>query len=118
MCRRRRWQGPAESSAGSETLARQAALEQACADSGFVGVWRLRLERRLERIAAGEYVRPEGLASNYARLGRTDDAFEWLEKAYDERDGNLAFINTEPAYDGLRSDPRFQDLLRRMNFPE
>jgi hypothetical protein len=58
------------------------------------------------------------LADDYARLGRTDEALEWLERAYEERDGSLAFIKTEPAYDGLRSDPRFQDLLRRMNFPE
>jgi TolB-like protein/Tfp pilus assembly protein PilF len=106
------------SGAEPEALARQAALEQACADSGFVGIWRWRLERRLESIAAGEYVRPSALARNYARLGRMDEAFEWLERAFEERDGNLAFIKTEPAYDGLRSDPRFQDLLRRMNFPE
>ena len=46
------------------------------------------------------------------------EAFEWLERAYDERDGTLAFIKNDPAYDGLRSDRRFQDLLRRMNFPE
>jgi tetratricopeptide (TPR) repeat protein len=101
-----------------EALARQAALEQACADSGFVGIWRWRLERSLERIAAGEYVGPSALADNYARLGRIDEAFEWLERAYDERDGNLAFMKMSPAYDGLSSDPRFQDLLRRMNFPE
>ncbi len=101
-----------------EALARQTALEQACADSGFVGVWQRQVERNLERIAAGEYVRPTALAVDFARLGRTDEAFEWLERAYDERDGSLAFIKTEPAYDGLRSDPRFQDLLRRMSFPE
>jgi hypothetical protein len=101
-----------------EALARQAALEQACADSGFVGIWRWRLQRNLEWIAAGEYVRPSRLARNYAGLGRMDEAFEWLERAYDERDGSLAFIKTDPAYDGLRSDPRFQDLLRRINFPE
>jgi len=101
-----------------EALAEQAALEQACADSGFVGVWRRQVERNLERIAAGEYVRPTLLATDYASLGRTDEAFEWLERAYDERDGSLAGLKTERAYDGLRSDPRFQDLLRRMNFPE
>jgi TolB-like protein/Tfp pilus assembly protein PilF len=98
-------------------LARQAALEQTCAESGFVGIWQSRLDRRLERIAAGRYVRPSALAEDYARLGKKDEAFEWLERAFDERDTNLAFIHTEPFYDGIRSDPRFQDLLRRMNFP-
>jgi TolB-like protein/Tfp pilus assembly protein PilF len=106
------------SGAEPEALARQAALERACADSGFESVWRWEVERSLERIAAGEYVRPSRLANVYAGLGQVDEAFEWLERAYAERDGSLAFIKTNPAYDGLRSDPRFQDLLRRMNIPE
>jgi TolB-like protein len=103
---------------GAEPQALQAALEQACAGSGFVGVWQRQVERNLERIAAGEYVPPIALALDFARLERMDEAFEWLERAYDERAGSLAFIKTHPAYYGLRSDPRFQDLLRRMNFPE
>jgi hypothetical protein len=65
------------------------------------------------RIAADRYIYPSVLAEDYARLGRMDEAFEWLERAYDERDGNLAFIKTEQAYDGLRSDPRFQALLEQ-----
>jgi hypothetical protein len=64
------------------------------------------------------YVRPTALAVDYAKLGQLDEAFEWLERAYGERDGELAFIKSEPAYDAFRSDPRFQDLLRRMNFPQ
>ncbi len=104
-------------SGNTEALARQAALEQACADSGFVGIWRWRLERNLDRITAGEYVPPSDLARDYARLGRMDEALEWLEQAYEERDGNLAFLKAWPRYEPLRSDPRVQDLLRRMNFP-
>ena len=121
MCERYlalRREGLMGSCAEPQALARQAALELACADSGFVAIWRWRLERRLERIAAGEYVHPSALAEDYARIGRMDEAIEWLGRAYDERDGNLAFIKMSPAYDGLRSDPRFQDLLRRMSFPE
>ncbi len=50
-------------------------------------------------------------------VGR-DQAFAWLEKAYQERSRPMAYLRAEPALDPLRSDPRFQDLLRRMNFPE
>ena len=49
---------------------------------------------------------------------RLEMAFEWLERAYEERDGNLGlFLKVEPLFVRLHSDPRFQDLLRRMNFP-
>jgi hypothetical protein len=50
-------------------------------------------------------------------LGNKDRAFEWLEKAYGERACRLVYLNVEKAFDPLRSDPRFVDLLRRMKFP-
>jgi len=53
----------------------------------------------------------------YAGLGEKDQAFEWLERAYKARDKGLTYLKVDPALDPLRSDPRFQDLLRRMNFP-
>jgi hypothetical protein len=64
-----------------------------------------------------QYVNPAGLADLYARLGENDQAFEWLEKARQERDNSIAFIKVEPTFDSLHSDPRFQGLLRRMNLP-
>ena len=51
-------------------------------------------------------------------LGDHDDTFRWLFKAYDERDGWMSFLNVWPTWRPLRSDPRFQALLRRMNFPQ
>ena len=51
----------------------------------------------------------------YAGLGEKDKAFEWLGKAFEEHALRLAYVKVEPAYDPLRSDPRFADLLRRMN---
>jgi adenylate cyclase len=53
----------------------------------------------------------------YAGLGEKDKAFEWLEKSYEERSLATGFgtIKVDPGYDPLRSDPRFSDLLRRMN---
>jgi hypothetical protein len=49
----------------------------------------------------------------YVGLREKDKAFEWLEKAYEER--SIGAIKVVPAYDPLRSDPRFADLVRRMN---
>jgi serine/threonine protein kinase len=53
----------------------------------------------------------------YAGLGEKDRAFEWLERAYKVHEGDMSFLKVDPPFDPLRSDPRFQDLLRRMNFP-
>ena len=52
-------------------------------------------------------------AASHAQLGEKDQAFEWLEKAYADHD--LSFVNVDPHFDPLRDDPRFQDLLARMN---
>ncbi len=62
-------------------------------------------------------VSPFNIAEIHTGLGEKGRAFEWLEKAYEERDEDLVYIR-EPILDPLRSDPRFQSLLRRMNFPE
>jgi hypothetical protein len=51
----------------------------------------------------------------YARLGDKDKAFEWLDKAYAAHSQELTFsLLVEPAFDSLHSDPRFEELLRRM----
>ncbi len=54
----------------------------------------------------------------HTALGENDKAIDWLEKASETRLGLLNVISTDPTFAALRSDPRFQDLLRRMNFPE
>jgi TolB-like protein/Tfp pilus assembly protein PilF len=53
----------------------------------------------------------------YAGLEDKDRAFEWLERAYKVHDKGMLFLKIDPPLDPLRSDPRYQDLLRRMNFP-
>ncbi len=81
-----------------------ASLADAYQSSGKEGYWRWWLD----------YGGPGPII--YAYLGETDQVFEQLEKAYEERDANgLRGLQTHPAYDPLRDDPRFQDLLRRMN---
>jgi adenylate cyclase len=63
------------------------------------------------------YVPATGPALIYVGLGDHDKAFEWLERAYEERSVTLVFVDS-PIWDPLRSDPRFQDLLRRIGLPE
>jgi tetratricopeptide (TPR) repeat protein len=60
------------------------------------------------------YVSPAYLAAIYAGLGNKNEAFRLLDQAVDERSGSLVFLNVEPIVDKLRSDPRFDVLLRRV----
>lgn len=62
-----------------------------------------------------EYVAALNIAGEYLDLGDKETAFLWFNKAYEERSPGLYAIAVEPYCDPLRSDPRFQDLLRRMN---
>jgi TolB-like protein/DNA-binding winged helix-turn-helix (wHTH) protein/Tfp pilus assembly protein PilF len=65
-----------------------------------------------------EYVPATDFAFVYVALGEKEKAFLWLEKAYEERWMEMLLLKTDARFDPLRSDPRFQDLLRRMDFPE
>ena len=56
-------------------------------------------------------------AGIYVGLGEKDKAFESLEKAYKERSGRLVYLGVERAFDPLRSDLRFQNLVKRMKLP-
>jgi serine/threonine-protein kinase len=70
--------------------------------------------QQLDERARNRYVSPVAQAGLYVTLGETDRAFEWLEKAYNDRRGWLAYLRIEPMLDGLRGDPRFHRLLERM----
>ena len=72
---------------------------------------------KLQEQERRTYVSPYTLAVAHTNLGEKDRALEALEKAYQERGEDLVWLRSEPEFDLLRSDPRFQDLLRRMNFP-
>ena len=74
---------------------------------------------RLKEQSQREYVSPCDIAEVHAALGEEDQAFEWLEKAYDARSSDLRFLKVSPFFtDSLRLDPRFADLLRRVGFSE
>jgi serine/threonine protein kinase/tetratricopeptide (TPR) repeat protein len=92
-------------------------LAQVYAEAGRLADARALLEE-LEELSEAEYVPPHLIALVYAALGQEDQAFAWLEKAYELRDAALIWANVHPGFDRLRSDSRFQDLLRRMNLAD
>ena len=90
-----------------------ASLREAYAASGWKGFWRKSLDLRKGRTNQTNtdlYT----IAENYARLGDRDQAFASLEKAYQQGPHSLIWLNCDPFWDPLRSDPRYTDLVRRM----
>ena len=73
---------------------------------------------QLKALAEDSYVSPYNIATIHVGLGETDEAFVWLEKAFEKRSRSLAWLNVAKEYDGLRSDPRFQSLVKRVGLPE
>ena len=89
----------------------------------FLGMTYAAAGRRAEALQVADHIasRPGDaipftyLARIYAGIGEKDRAFEWLERAYDERIWLLGMLAADPMFDPLRSDPRYTDLIRRMN---
>ncbi len=77
----------------------------------------LSLVDELRDRSTREYVSPLHFADVATALGNLDEAFVWFERAYRERAPLLAIAATLPAYDSLRSDPRFGELLRKIGLP-
>jgi TolB-like protein/DNA-binding winged helix-turn-helix (wHTH) protein/Tfp pilus assembly protein PilF len=78
-----------------------------------------RILRDLERRSKDSYVSPYILATIYAGLGEKDKAFQYLEKAYDERSLDISWhLKADLRIDNLRSDPRFKDLAQRVGLPQ
>jgi len=64
------------------------------------------------------YLCPFEIGTIHLSLGEQDEAFRWLERAYDERSYCTAGLKFDPRLDPIRSDPRYQDLVRRVGFPD
>jgi TolB-like protein/DNA-binding winged helix-turn-helix (wHTH) protein len=88
-------------------------LNKGDAKSGIGGLERYRLGRMRDALAKGERVRALSMATTCAEIGETDEALEWLERAFAEREPMFVFFNMHPRYASLRRDPRFNDLARR-----
>jgi TolB-like protein/DNA-binding winged helix-turn-helix (wHTH) protein len=86
-------------------------LKQGLEKSGYVGYFRIRI-RQLQ--AGKEYVSPYDMADLTLRIGDKEGALKWLQTAYAEHSPYLVFLAIEPRMDSLRSDPRFQVLIRRI----
>jgi len=78
----------------------------------------LRVLNEWKELSKEKYVPATRIASIEVALGEKEEALRSLEKAYKQRDSQLAYLQNPKSYGPLRSDPRFQDLLRRMNFPQ
>jgi len=94
----RGWLGYAYGIAGKRAEARQALAE-------------------LQEIARQRAVDPGHVVRVYIGLDDKERALDWLERAYEDRSFLMLDLKVDPLFDPLRADPRFQDLLRRMNFP-
>ncbi len=77
-----------------------------------------RLIDELNEIARHRYVGPSLFVSAYLGIGDKDAALTWMERGIEEQDQELISPKIDPSLDPLRSDPRFQALVRRMNFPQ
>jgi predicted Zn-dependent protease len=92
------------------------AMEQAYRSSGYEEAWR-ELATLMAELSKTRYMGPTYIAEMYIRANEKDKAIQWLETAYEQHDPNMIYL-LAPDYDPLRSDPRFQDLVRRMDFPQ
>jgi tetratricopeptide (TPR) repeat protein len=101
---------------GDHALA--ATLGSRCADGDLAAATavlaRKDLERASERAKKGGYVPAIEYARAWVRLADKEQAFCWLEKACEERNAFSLLMNSDPFYDNLRTDPRFEDLRRRV----
>jgi hypothetical protein len=89
------------------------ALESAYAARGRTGYLRqcLKVHKYYSRPAMY-------LAADYAELGDKENALEWLTRSYQNHELEALFLRTLPEFDSLRSDPRFQRLIRAIGFPQ
>lgn len=91
-------------------------IEQVFRKKGYRGLDQANLRRDFATQAQGKYVRSSEIAENYLRSGNKPQALHWLQKAYEEHDSSLVFLPIDAEFDPLRSDPQFQQLLRKIGF--
>ena len=98
-----------------DTAERIAALKAAYAVSGWNGYLQRRVDEMKEHARLKRYVSPFSVALFYAQMGEKNQALAWLEKTYEERNYRLLFIKVDARLDALRTEPRFLELVRRID---
>ena len=93
----------------------QSELAYALAASGKMAAAR-NIITQMKTQSLHKYVDPFLIAPVYIPLGEPEEAFEWLEKAYAERSSGMPWLQADPKFDPVRSDPRYRELLRRVGF--
>ena len=96
---------------------RLAEVDKAYRVQGYEGILRKQIEFDEQNARRG-LMASANLPINYLKLGDKEKALYWLKKAYENHTRDLIYLRVEPQYDPLRSDPRFQDLQRRIGFPQ
>jgi tetratricopeptide (TPR) repeat protein len=94
-----------------------AAIGADYARSGYPGVMQSWLEG-LKEVSKRGYVSGYNIAQIYAQLGEKTQALVWLDQAFNQRDSKLTYVKVEPAFDQLRTDPQFQQLVQRLGMPQ
>jgi len=103
-----------------KAAAEAASMRKAFKNGGERGLWQLNLETTLQQFRSRHNsVFASDVAAAYARAENLDKAFEWLDKAYDERDGqDINLLKYDPSYKNLRGDPRYAAFQQRMGLPK
>ena len=73
--------------------------------------------REMDALSTQRFVTAYGVALVHAGLGQSDEAFRWLDRAFDERSHWLVWLRLDPRWKSLRDDPRFGALVARLNYP-
>jgi eukaryotic-like serine/threonine-protein kinase len=97
---------------GSPELA--ASVAQDFAASGYSGVLKSWLDGLVE-VSKHQYVSPYSIAQTYARVGEKEQAFAWLEKAYETHDSTLVSLKVDPMFESIHSDHKFGELVQRLH---
>jgi hypothetical protein len=69
-------------------------------------------------VAKERYVSPYNISQSHARLGEMGPALEWLAKAFEQRDSRMVALKVDPCFDALRTDSRFQAIIKRVGLPQ
>ena len=91
-------------------------LEKVRVQHGWRAAWEQWIQGMLDPQGQG-YLQPYYLVEPYVDLGRDEEAITWLGKAAESHDVEIVFIKVDPRFDRLRANPRFQEIVRSLRFP-